>query len=113
MDNYLDAVIELTYYGIQKETRLSERQVRQLRWDQIHGETISTAYKREVHLSDTLVRALALLPSQGERYVFPLYTSPTNILKRDKRKMLRALWKECWHIRGIRIPKFRIAIVKE
>ena len=89
--DYLGAVIELTYYGIQKETRLSERQVRQLRWDQITGDTIHTAYKREAHISEPLVKALALLPSHGERYVFPIWASPADSSKMDRQKMVKAL----------------------
>ena len=89
--DYLDVVIELTYYGIQKETRLSERQVRQLRWDQITGDTIHTAYKREAHISEPLVKALGLLPSHGERYVFPIWASPADASKMDRQKMVKAL----------------------
>lgn len=113
MDQYLDAVIELTYYGIQKETRLSERQVRQLRWEQINGNIISTVYKREVCISEPLVRALSLLPSKGERYVFPLYTSPTDSAKRDKKKMLKALQQEYRREHRPKMPKLKLSLVKE
>lgn len=110
--DYLDAVIELTYYGIQKETRLSERQVRQLRWEQIHGNVISTVYGREVQLSAPLAKALALLPSKGERFVFPVYTSPADATKRDKREMLKNLRRECRQERRRKWPRLRLEVVR-
>lgn len=110
--DYLDAVIELTYYGIQKETRLSERQVRQLRWEQIHGNVISTVYGREVQLSAPLTKALALLPSKGERFVFPVYTSPADATKRDKHEMLKHLRRECRQERRQKRLRIRLAVVR-
>ncbi len=110
--DYLGAVIELTYYGIQKETRLSERQVRQLRWEQITGDTIHTAYKREAHISEPLVKALALLPSHGERYVFPIWASPADASKMDRRKMLKALRRNIRESRRSTRPKLRLTLVK-
>ena len=110
--DYLDAVIELTYYGIQKETRLSERQVRQLRWEQIHGNVISTVYGREVQLSAPLAKALALLPSQGERFVFPVYTSPADATKRDKQEILKNLRRECRQERRRKWPRLRLEVVR-
>lgn len=111
--DYLDAVIELTYYGIQKETRLSERQVRQLRWDQITGDTIHTAYKREVHISEPLVKALTLLPSQGERYVFPIWASPADASKMDRQKMVKALRRNIRQSKRLARPKLKLSLVRE
>lgn len=110
--DYLDAVIELTYYGIQKEARLSERQVRQLRWEQITGDTIHTVYKREAHISEPLVKALALLPSHGERYVFPIWASPADASKMDRHKMVKALRRNIRESKRSTRPKLKLTLVK-
>ena len=111
--DYLDAVIELTYYGIQKETRLSERQVRQLRWDQITGDTIHTAYKREAHISEPLVKALALLPSHGERCVFPIWASPADASKMDRQKMVKALRQNIRDSRRSARSRLKLSLVRD
>lgn len=66
---YYEVLRNLIFRSIQKETRLSERQVAQLRWEQISGSTIVTQYRREVQMSEELTAALALLPRSG-RFVF-------------------------------------------
>lgn len=61
-DAYYEVFRNLVFRAIQKETRLSERQVAQLRWSQIHGDEIITAYRRHAKMSRELVEALELLP---------------------------------------------------
>lgn len=80
MSAYYEVLRNLVFRSIQRETRLSERQVAQLRWEQIVGNTITTKYHREVVMSDELVAALDLLPHSNRLgYVF-MGTSPR---KRD------------------------------
>lgn len=68
---YYEVLRDLVFRSIQKETRLSERQIAQLRWSQISGNTITTQYKRHVEMSRELVKALSLLPHSDPRgYVF-------------------------------------------
>ena len=59
---YYEVLRNLVFRSIQKETRLSERQVAMLRWSQIHDDEILTAYKRRAKMSRELVEALNLLP---------------------------------------------------
>lgn len=59
---YYEVLRNLIFRAIQRETRLSERQVAQLRWSQIHGDEIITAYRRRAKMSRELVAALDLLP---------------------------------------------------
>lgn len=68
-----DAVfLSLVYRDLVKETRLSERQVNLLRWEQIRDRKVVTRYGREVMLSRELCNALALLskPKDGRGFVF-------------------------------------------
>ena len=68
---YYEVLRDLVFRSIQKETRLSERQVAQLRWDDISDGVITTRYKRHVGISRELERALSLLPRSDKRgYVF-------------------------------------------
>lgn len=68
---YYEVLRDLVFRSIQKETRLSERQVAQLQWSQINGSRIVTKYKREVEMSKELTTALHLLPRfDGSRFVF-------------------------------------------
>lgn len=57
-----DVIRNLIFRSLQKETRLSESQVARLRWSQIKGDTITTAYHRKIIISRELVDALTLLP---------------------------------------------------
>ena len=66
---YYEVLRNLIFRSIQRETRLSERQVAQLRWEQIQGSTIVTQYHRVVQMSSELTNALALLPVRGN-FVF-------------------------------------------
>lgn len=66
---YLEVLRALVFRSIQVETRLSERQVAQLRWSQIQDDEIVTVYKRRVKMSRELLSALSLLPHTN-RYVF-------------------------------------------
>ena len=59
---YYEIMRNLVYRAIQKETRLSERQVSQLRWSQIEKDTITTKYKRQVKMSRELTEALYSMP---------------------------------------------------
>lgn len=66
---YLEVLRNLVFRSIQCETRLSERQVALLRWDQIHNNEIVTCYRRRVEMSRELVAAISLLP-RNSSYVF-------------------------------------------
>ena len=68
---YYEIMRNLVYRAIQKETRLSERQVSQLRWSQIEKDTITTKYKRQVKMSRELTEALYAMPrGKGSDLVF-------------------------------------------
>lgn len=68
---YYEILRNLVYRSIQKETRLSERQVSQLRWSQINKDTIVTQYKRQVKMSRELTDALSVMPrGKGSDFVF-------------------------------------------
>ena len=68
---YYEVLRDLVFRSLQKETRLSEHQLAQLKWSQISGNVISTRYKRQVEVSRELERALSLLPHGDPRgYVF-------------------------------------------
>ena len=68
---YYEIMRNLVYRAIQKETRLSERQVSQLRWSQIEKDTITTKYKRQVKMSRELTEALYSMPKgKGSDLVF-------------------------------------------
>lgn len=66
---YLETLRALVFRSIMTETRLSERQVVQLKWSQIEDDEIVTIYKRRVKLSRELLSALSVLPHTN-RYVF-------------------------------------------
>lgn len=71
MDYYEEIIRNLVFRSIQKETRLSERQVVQLRWSQIDGDRITTIYGREVQISPEIRRALdSMRKISGNTYVF-------------------------------------------
>lgn len=69
---YLEVLRNLTFETIKLETRLSDRQVAQLRWSQIHGNVIHTTRQRDCTVSRGVVNALALLPHKdsGVDFVF-------------------------------------------
>lgn len=69
---YLEVLRNLTFKTIKLETRLSDRQVAQLRWSQIHGNVIRTTRMRDCEVSREVIDALALLPHKdsGVDFVF-------------------------------------------
>ena len=69
---YLEVLRNLTFETIKLETRLSDRQVAQLRWSQIHGNVIHTTRQRDCTVGREVVNALALLPHKdsGVDFVF-------------------------------------------
>lgn len=69
---YHQVLRNLTFRAIKLETRLSDRQVAQLRWSQIHGDTIRTTRMRDCTISREVVDALTLLPhrNRGSDLVF-------------------------------------------
>jgi hypothetical protein len=69
---YLEVLRNLTFKTIKLETRLSDRQVAQLRWSQIHGNVIRTTRMRDCMISREVTNALALLPHKdpGIDFVF-------------------------------------------
>lgn len=69
METYYQVLRDLVFRTIQTETRLSERQVVQLRWSQIQDDEIVTVYRRRVKMSRELLSALSLLPHTSH-YVF-------------------------------------------
>ena len=81
---YYEILRNLVYRSIQKETRLSERQVSQLRWSQINDDTIVTKYKRQVKMSRELTDALSVMP-RGKRSDFVFHgTSLLNYCEQMK-----------------------------
>lgn len=69
---YIEVLRNLTFKTIKLETRLSDRQVAQLRWSQIHGDIIRTSRQRDCKVSREVIDALALLPQKesGVDFVF-------------------------------------------
>ena len=69
---YTEVLRNLTFKAIKLETRLSDRQVAQLRWSQIHGNVIRTTRQRDCVVSREVINALALLPRKntGVDFVF-------------------------------------------
>lgn len=69
---YVEVLRNLTFKTIKLETRLSDRQVAQLRWSQIHGNVIRTTRMRDCEVSREVINALALLPRKesGVDFVF-------------------------------------------
>lgn len=69
---YNEVLRNLTFKAIKLETRLSDRQVAQLRWSQIHGNIIRTTRMRDCEISREVMDALALLPhkTSGVDFVF-------------------------------------------
>ena len=69
---YIEVLRNLTFKTIKLETRLSDRQVAQLRWSQIHGNVIRTTRMRDCEVSREVINALALLPRKesGVDFVF-------------------------------------------
>lgn len=59
---YTEVLRNLTFKTIKLETRLSERQVANLRWSQIKGDTIKSTRMRDCKISREVMNALALLP---------------------------------------------------
>lgn len=71
---YYEILRNLVYRSIQKETRLSERQVSQLRWSQINDDTIVTKYKRQVKMSRELTDApICYAKGEEKRFRFSWY----------------------------------------
>lgn len=89
MDAYYEVLRNLVFKTIQTETRLSERQVVQLRWSQIQDDEIVTVYKRRVKISRELLSALSLLPHTN-RYVF----FGTSLAHRQDSEAMRELRKQ-------------------
>lgn len=86
---YYEILRNLVYRSIQKETRLSERQVSQLRWSQINDDTIVTKYKRQVKMSRELTDALSVMP-RGKRSDFVFHgTSLFHYCETDEMALLR------------------------
>lgn len=73
---YYEVLRSLVFRLMQKETRLSERQVAQLRWNQIHDNVIYTPYRKRVEISRELVDALELLPHTNSLVFFGSPLSP-------------------------------------
>ena len=83
---YLEVLRGLVFRAIQTETRLSERQIAQLRWSQIQGDEIVTAYKRRAKISGEVVAALSLLP-HSHSFVF----FGTSLVRRQDSEAMREL----------------------
>ena len=80
MTNYKRLCRQLTAELVQKETRLSERQIMLLRWEQI-GEGKIILRQREVEISKVAYEAILSLPC-SDRYVFG--HSPMTSIEADK-----------------------------
>ena len=79
MTNYKKLCRTLTYELVKKESRLSERQLMLLRWEQI-GEGKIIYRQREVQLSEVAYEAILSLPC-SDKYVFA--TSPSTSVLTD------------------------------
>ncbi len=63
-----DSVYEaLVIHALKHEARLSDRQIKCMKWSQFHDGKLQTRRDREVKLSDELFNAIASLPVQGQR----------------------------------------------
>lgn len=86
MTNYKKLCRTLTYELVKKESRLSERQLMLLRWEQI-GEGKIIYRQREVQLSEVAYEAILSLPCSS-KYVFsaspstPVLTDTMSIKER-------------------------------
>ena len=69
---YNEVLRNLTFQTIKLETRLSDRQVAQLRWSQIKGDVIHTARHGDCRISREVMDALTLLPHKqsGIDFIF-------------------------------------------
>lgn len=85
---YLEVLRNLTFKTIKLETRLSDRQVAQLRWSQIHGNVIRTTRMRDCEVSREVIDALALLPRKESGVDFVFFG---NSLSKDDLLELRAV----------------------
>lgn len=103
MDYYQEIIRNLVFRSIQTETRLSERQVAQLRWSQIDGDKITTPYKREVRISNETRHALETLRKRsGNKWVFmttslapalpPMTRREARAERRSQRPHLKLIW---------------------
>lgn len=79
MTNYKRLCRQLTVELVRKETRLSERQMMLLRWEQI-GEGKIILRQREIQISDVAYQAIMALPC-SDNYVFG--HSPYTPIKSD------------------------------
>lgn len=59
---YYEVLRNVTFRAIQRETRMSDRQVAMLRWSQIRGNTIACSRQRSCNVSREVIDALALFP---------------------------------------------------
>ena len=102
MDYYQEIIRNLVFKSIQRETRLSERQVAMLMWSQIDGDRIITRYHREVQISNELRHALdSMRNTSGNRYVFmttslapalPRQSKLSKAVERKPRRHLKLIW---------------------
>ncbi len=66
----------LVFLLLQKETRLSERQIAQLRWSQIRDGAIYTPHRKKIAISRELEEAIYLLPRTHSLVFFGSPLSP-------------------------------------
>lgn len=68
---YQEALSDLLMVEIQREAKLSERQVLLLEWNQIEGDKLVTKLGREVQLCPATLNALYLVRSgKKQRFIF-------------------------------------------
>lgn len=73
---YFEVFRNLVFLLLQKETRLSDRQIAQLRWSQIHDNIIYTQYRKRIEVSRELAEAISLLPRTNSLVFFGSPLSP-------------------------------------
>lgn len=88
MDNYESIMRNMLVQSIKHEARLSERQIANLEWNQIHDSFIRTKGGREAKLTRATAEALHSMPVYG-RYVFSTSTlPPTGVPRPNKTERL-------------------------
>lgn len=73
---YFEVFRNLVFLLLRKETRLSDRQIAQLRWSQIHDNVIYTQYRKRIEVSRELAEAIYLLPRNNPLIFFGSPLSP-------------------------------------
>lgn len=101
-----DLMLELVIELFNKEYRLSERQIRLLRWDDYNGQTLRTARGREIELSESLSTALSLIPKKGQ-FIFDIKYRPSLSLRSRLSLRKQVISKK---LQAIPLPRIRLEL---